>query len=105
MPFNERVRVTSLGNECYQLDVFYGFKNEPDIPQALELAATKGLKFEIMETSFFVTRQTIVSRPEHEMSAWREWLFVLMSRTARDAADYYNIPSNRVIEVGSQVEI
>ncbi len=105
VPFNERVRVTSLGNECYQLDVFYGFKNEPDIPQALELAATKGLKFEIMETSFFVTRQTIVSRPEHEMSAWREWLFVLMSRTARDAADYYNIPSNRVIEVGSQVEI
>jgi len=105
VPFNERVRVTALGDECYQLDVFYGFKNEPDIPQALELAATKGLKFEIMETSFFVTRQTIVSRPEHEMSAWREWLFVMMSRTARDAADYYHIPSNRVIEVGSQVEI
>jgi len=105
VPFDERVRVTSLGNECYQLDVFYGFKNEPDIPQALELAANKGLKFEIMETSFFVTRQTIVSRPEHQMSAWREWLFVTMSRTARDAADYYRIPSNRVIEVGSQVEI
>lgn len=105
VPFNERVRVTPLGNECFQLDVFYGFKNEPDIPQALELAATKGLKFEIMETSFFVTRQTIVSRPDHEMSAWREWLFVMMSRTARDAADYYHIPSNRVIEVGSQIEI
>lgn len=105
VPFDERVRVVSLGNECYQLDVFYGFKNEPDIPQALELAAAKGLKFEIMETSFFVTRQTIVSRPHHEMSAWREWLFVMMSRTARDAADYYQIPSNRVIEVGSQIEI
>ncbi|PRC91935.1 potassium transporter Kup [Solimicrobium silvestre] len=105
VPFNERVRVIALGNECYQLDVFYGFKNEPDIPQALELAEAKGLKFEIMETSFFVTRQTIVSRPQHEMSAWREWLFVIMSRTARDAADYYHIPSNRVIEVGSQVEI
>ncbi len=76
-----------------------------DIPHALELAEAKGLKFEIMETSFFVTRQTIVSRPQHEMAAWREWLFVLMSRTARDAADYYHIPSNRVIEVGSQVEI
>ncbi len=105
VPFDERVRVIPLGQECYQLDVFYGFKNEPDIPQALELAAAKGLKFEIMETSFFVTRQTIVSRPEHEMSAWREWLFVMMSRTARDAADYYHIPSNRVIEVGSQIEI
>jgi KUP system potassium uptake protein len=105
VPFSERVRVVPLGNECYQLDVFYGFKNEPDIPQALELAAAKGLKFELMETSFFVTRQTIVSRPQHEMSAWREWLFVMMSRTARDAADYYHIPSNRVIEVGSQIEI
>ena len=105
VPFDERVRVTALGNECYQLDVFYGFKNEPDIPKALELAGNKGLNFDLMETSFFVTRQTIVSRPQHEMSAWREWLFVTMSRTARDAADYYRIPSNRVIEVGSQVEI
>ena len=101
----DRVKVAHLGNECYQLDVFYGFKNEPDIPKALELSAAKGLKFEPMETSFFVTRQTIVSRPHEGMSAWREWLFVTMSRTARDAADYYNIPSNRVIEVGSQVEI
>lgn len=105
VPFNERVRVTALGNECYQLDVFYGFKNEPDIPQAMELAAAKGLKFETMETSFFITRQTIVSRPQHQMWAWRAWLFVVMSRTARDAADYYNIPSNRVIEVGSQIGI
>ena len=105
VPFNDRVKVTELDNECYQLDVFYGFKNEPDIPQALELAATKGLKFEIMETSFFVSRQTIVSRPDHQMMAWREWLFVMMSRAARDAADYYRIPSNRVIEVGSQIEI
>ena len=105
VPFNERVRVTNLGNNCFQLDVFYGFKNEPDIPNALELAASAGLEFNLMETSFFVTRQTIVSRPDHQMSAWREWLFVTMSRTARDAADYYRIPSNRVIEVGSQVEI
>jgi KUP system potassium uptake protein len=105
VPFNERVRLTGLGNECFQLDVFYGFKNEPDIPQALELAANTGLNFDIMETSFFVTRQTIVSRSDHQMSIWREWLFVLMSRAARDAADYYRIPSNRVIEVGSQVEL
>lgn len=105
VPFSERVRVSVLGNECYQLDVFYGFKNEPDIPQALKLAEVKGLKFELMETSFFVTRQTIVSRADHKMSAWREWLFVMMSRAARDAADYYRIPSNRVIEVGSQIEI
>jgi len=106
VPFEDRVKIQPLGNNCYQLDVFYGFKNEADIPNALELSAVKGLKFDPMETSFYVTRQTIISRPnEVGMATWREWLFVLMSRMARDAADFYKIPSNRVIEVGSQVEI
>ncbi|WP_408057903.1 potassium transporter Kup [Undibacterium rugosum] len=105
VPFSERVKVTSLGNACYQVDVFYGFKNEPDIPAALELCAQHGLTFEPMETSYFISRQTIISSPGSGMAAWREGLFVAMSRNARDAADYYQIPSNRVIEVGAQVEI
>ncbi|WP_428718925.1 potassium transporter Kup [Undibacterium curvum] len=105
VPFSDRVKVTNLGNACYQVDVFYGFKNEPDIPAALELCAQHGLTFEPMETSYFISRQTIVSSPGSGMAAWREGLFVAMSRNARDAADYYQIPSNRVIEVGAQVEI
>lgn len=105
VPFNERIQVTDLGHNCYQVDVNYGFKNEPDIPNALELCAQHGLSFEPMETSYFIARQTIVSRPGSGMAGWREWLFVTMSRNARDAADFYRIPSNRVIEVGSQVEI
>ncbi|MFZ6759686.1 potassium transporter Kup [Undibacterium sp. Ji50W] len=101
----ERVKVTDLGNACFQIDVFYGFKNEPDIPAALALCEQYGLTFESLETSYFISRQTIISSPGSGMAMWRESVFVAMSRIARDAADYYQIPSNRVIEVGSQVEI
>jgi KUP system potassium uptake protein len=105
VPFSERIKVTNLGNECYQVDVNYGFKNEPDIPNALALCAPFGLVFEPLETSYFVSRQTIIATPGNGMAMWRENLFVAMSRNARDAADFYQIPSNRVIEVGAQVEI
>ena len=105
VPFSERIKVTDLANNCFQIDVFYGFKNEPDIPNALELCRPFGLEFEPLETSYFISRQTIISSPGSGMAQWREGLFVTMSRNARDAADYYQIPSNRVIEVGAQVEI
>lgn len=105
VPVEDRVKVTDLGHNCFQVDVFYGFKNEPDIPKALELCGKYGLQFESMETSYFIARQTIISKPGSGMALWRESLFVAMSRIARDAADYYQVPTNRVIEVGSQVEI
>lgn len=105
VPFSERIKVTDLKNNCFQVDVYYGFKNEPDIPNALALCAPFGLEFEPLETSYFISRQTIISSPGGGMAMWREGLFVTMSRNARDAADYYQIPSNRVIEVGAQVEI
>ena len=101
----EQVRVIDLGHQCFQLNVHYGFKDEPDIPKVLALCAEHGLSFEMMETSFFIARQTVISTPESGMSPWREHLFVTMSRNARGAADYYQIPSNRVIELGTQVEI
>ncbi|MNM01978.1 potassium transport protein Kup [compost metagenome] len=102
---SEQVRVVDLGHQCYQVNVHYGFKDEPDIPAALAQCAQQGLDFEMMETSFFIARQTIISTPGHGMMPWREHLFVTMSRNARTAADYYQIPSNRVIELGTQVEI
>ncbi|CAN5808403.1 potassium transporter Kup [soil metagenome] len=105
VPFSDRIKVTDLGNSCFQIDVSYGFKNEPDIPNALALCEPFGLIFEPMETSYFISRQTIISTPNSGMAMWREGLFVALSRNARDAADYYQIPSNRVIEVGAQVEI
>ncbi len=105
VPPSEQVRVTPLGHECYQLNIHYGFKDEPDVPAIMALCEQCGLKFEMMETSFFIARQTVISTPGEGMAPWREHLFVAMSRNARAAADYYQIPPNRVIELGTQVEI
>jgi KUP system potassium uptake protein len=105
VPEDEQVKVTDLGHQCYQLNVYYGFKDEPDIPKALAACECLGLPFEMMETSFFIARQTVISAPGSGMATWREHLFVTMSRNARGAADYYQIPPNRVIELGTQVEI
>jgi KUP system potassium uptake protein len=105
IPLIERVTVESLGNEFYQLNVNYGFKDERDIPLALKLCEKSGLHFDMMETSFFIARQTVISTVGGGMALWRERLYAAMSRNARDAADYFRLPRNRVIELGAQVEI
>jgi KUP system potassium uptake protein len=105
IPPAERVRVEPLGHEFYQVNVRYGFKDERDIPLALELCKSQGLEFEMMETSFFISRQTVIPTPAKGMSLWREALFATIYRNARDAADYYRVPPNRAIELGTQVEI
>jgi KUP system potassium uptake protein len=101
----ERVRVEKLQHQCYQVDVHYGFKDERDIPAALDLCKEQGLEFDSMETSYFISRQHVIPKVGGGMAMWRETLFATMSQNARDAADYYRVPSNRVIELGSQVEI
>jgi KUP system potassium uptake protein len=105
VPLGEQLAVTALGHNCFQLNINYGFKDEPDIPAVLARCDQHGLPFEMMETSFFIARQTVISAPGGGMAPWREHLFVAMSRNARGAADYYQIPPNRVIELGTQVEI
>ncbi|RJX33027.1 MAG: potassium transporter Kup [Oxalobacter sp.] len=105
IPIAERIQLQNFGNECYQIRVHYGFKDAPDIPYVLELCKPLGLEFDMLSTSFFISRQTIISTPGAGMSTWREHLFVTLSRNARGAADYYQIPPNQVIELGTQVEI
>jgi KUP system potassium uptake protein len=105
IPANERIKVTPLGHHCYQVDVHYGFKDERDIPLALQVCKEHGLEFDMMNTSFFIARQTVIPTVGSGMAMWREALYAMMSRNARDAADYYRVPSNRVIELGTQVEI
>jgi KUP system potassium uptake protein len=101
----ERIKVEQLGHNCYHLDVHYGFKDDRDIPQALALCAQAGLEFEMMNTSFFISRQNVIPTVGKGMALWREAMYATMSRNARDAADYYRVPANRVIELGTQVEI
>jgi KUP system potassium uptake protein len=107
VPFQDRVRLTKLGHGCWRMNVRYGFMNEPDIAQTLEIAGTLGLEFEMMSTSFFLSRETVVPVSEipSGMAFWREKLFAMMARNAGNAADYFKLPANRVIELGTKVEI
>ena len=105
IPDNERITIEALDHNCYQLSVNYGFKDERDIPRALQLCNSAGITFNMMETSFFIARQTVIAAPGAGMALWREALYATMARNARDAADYLKIPPNRVLELGTQVEI
>lgn len=103
VPEAERVEVQPLKEDFFRVIVRYGFKNEPDIPQALQLCSAQGLELQMMETSFFLGRETLIPKIGSEMSLWREKLFVAMFRNAGSATTFFNIPSNRVVELGTQV--
>jgi KUP system potassium uptake protein len=101
----ERLQLEALDFGFWRLRVKYGFKDEPDIPAELARCRELGLKIDLMETSFFLGRETLVSRVGTGMAAWREKLFIVLFRNAGSAADYFRIPPNRVIELGTQVEL
>jgi KUP system potassium uptake protein len=100
-----RLLINDLGKSFFRVRIFYGFMEEPDIPAALELCSKRGLPFDMMTTSFFVSRAMIVSSPNPGMNKLRGRLFMALSRNAQHAADFFKIPSNRVIEMGTRVEI
>ncbi len=99
--------VEDMGNNCYRVIIHLGFMNQPDISQALKACESKGLYFKMMETSFFLSREKIVpvATLDSGMPFWQERLFATMARNAGTAVDHFNIPTNRVIELGTQVEI
>lgn len=101
-----RISVKPLPEGFFQVIVRYGFKDEPNIPAALEKCATYGLKYEPMETSFFLGRETIMPCTRVDcMTHWRQLLFTFMFRNAEPATAYFKIPANRVVELGTQVEL
>ena len=102
---SERIEIWPLGNNFYKLFVMYGFKDETNIPKALELCAAQGLEFNMMDTSFFLSRETLIPSARPGMALWREKLFVSMARNAGSVTAYFQIPTNRVIELGTQVEL
>jgi KUP system potassium uptake protein len=103
--FEKRCEVESLGNKCWQVSLHFGFKNEPDVPEALALLKTHGVQLDDMETSYFLSRDIIIPTIGSGMSLWREKLFASMHRNASAAADFLHLPTNRIVELGSKVEI
>ncbi|HNJ75596.1 MAG TPA: potassium transporter Kup [Azospira sp.] len=103
VPEIDRVEVHKLKGDFYRVIVQYGFKDEPDIPAALALCAEAGLAMEMLDTSFFLGRETLIPRFGSEMSFWRTKLFIAMFRNAGSATAFFKIPSNRVVELGTQI--
>jgi KUP system potassium uptake protein len=100
-----RVQVESLGHEFYRMIINYGFMEDPDIPKVLETMELPSPRFESMNTTFFLGRETVIAGKHPGMMIWREKLFALMSRNASSATAYFCLPPNRVVELGSQIEI
>ncbi|CAN5825828.1 potassium transporter Kup [soil metagenome] len=105
VPFGERVEVKPLVRGFWQVIVNYGFKNSPDIPKALALCKQHGLDINLFETSYFLSRETVVPTPGSGMAHWREKLFAAMSRNAGSAVEFFRLPNNCVIELGTRVQI
>jgi len=101
----KRIWFEDLEAGFYRLIVRYGFMEEPDVPAALALATECGAKFKMMDTSFFLARQTLIASSRPGMAIWREKLFAWMLRNAESAMEFFRLPTNRVVELGSQVEI
>ena len=103
--FDERVEITPLQGSFWRVQVNYGFKNTPDIPKALELCRAQGLAINLFETSYFLSRETVVPAPGSGMAHWREALFAVMSRNAGSVAGFFRLPNNCVVELGTRVQI
>jgi len=102
---NKRVEIESLGHDCWQVVLHYGFKNDPDVPRALEQIRARGCEIEQMKTSYFLSRDTVIPSIGSGMAPWREKLFAQMHHNASAAADFLNLPNNSVVELGSKIEI
>lgn len=103
--FDKRCELTPLGHDCWQVTLHFGFKNDPDVPEALQLLEGRGVHLDDMETSYFLSRDIVIPTLGAGMAIWREKLFAGMHRNAAAAADFLNLPANRVVELGAKVEI
>lgn len=98
-----RLSVVRLPGNFWQVKVFYGFMEQPKLPDALEGCAGFGLRFDPMDTSFFLGRETLIPQMSSDMCSWRAKLFVAMFRNGGSAASFFGLPANRVVELGTQV--
>lgn len=105
VPAEERVIVEGLSKTFTRLRLRYGFMETPDVPKALSAARKLGWEFDIMKTSFFLSRRALKPAAHSGMPRWQDRLFIAMARTANDATAYFQIPSGRVVEIGTQVTV
>ncbi|TSE25121.1 potassium transporter Kup [Tepidimonas aquatica] len=105
VPKEQRVEITPLGYDCWQVIVHYGFKDDPNLPQALQQVRAHGCALDPMTTSYFLSRDIVIPTIGKGMAPWREKLFAQMHHNASAAAEFLNLPNNAVVELGSKIQI
>ncbi len=101
----ERVRIEPVGETFLRVVLRFGFMEQPNVPKALAIARRSGWTFDIMSTSFFLSRRLLKPAAKSDMPPWQDRLFIALTRSANDATDYFQIPTGRVVEVGTQVTV
>jgi KUP system potassium uptake protein len=101
---SERVHVTQLDHGFYRVLARYGFMETPNVPQVMAMSAEQGLHTRRQETSYFLGRERLIPTGKSRMMRWRKKLFAFLSRNALSATEFFGIPSNRVVELGAQIE-
>jgi KUP system potassium uptake protein len=105
VPAKERIEIQPMGKEFYRVIAHYGFTQDPGVPDVLEQMRRKGLDLDLMSTTFFLSRETLIPSKRPGMAIWREKLFALMSKNALRSTQFFQIPVNRVVELGMQVQL
>ncbi|MET0332747.1 MAG: potassium transporter Kup [Rhizobacter sp.] len=105
VPLAERIAVQALAPGFWQVTLQFGFMETPDVPAGLQLAAPHGVEVPVFETTYFLSRESVVPTPGHGMALWRERLFAAMSRNAGGVVDFFRLPHNAVVELGTRVQI
>jgi KUP system potassium uptake protein len=101
----DRVRIEPIGETFSRVLLRFGYMEMPNVPKALAIARKLGWQFDIMSTSFFLSRRALKPAPHSGMPRWQDRLFIRLARSANDATDYFQIPTDRVVEVGTQVTV
>ena len=105
VPEDERVEIEDLGDSFWRVEMHYGYMETPNVPRGLATLRKRGFKFDIMGTSFFLSRRSIRPAAQSGMPIWQDKLFIALAATASDATDFFQIPTGRVVEVGTQVTV
>jgi KUP system potassium uptake protein len=105
VPEDDRVKITPLSQHFSRVSLKFGYMEQPNVPKALAIARKHGWQFDIMSTSFFLSRRSLKPSPQSGMPSWQDHLFIGLARSASDATDFFQIPTGRVVEVGTQVAV
>ena len=101
----ERVRLSRITDDFWRVELVYGYMESPNVPKGLAILRKQGFKFDIMSTSFFLSRRSIKASPQSGMPVWQDNLYIALTKSATDATNFFQIPTGRVVEVGTQVTV